>query len=95
MYTNAHQKCLLESYKKELESKKFELVALKATIPQNKDSLRSSTEEAVNRENTLERELRMVCLVLGPLSKTGFPLYPPCTNRPPFPLLSSTPHPGY
>ena len=60
MYTNEHQKCLLESYKRELDSKKFELVALKATLAQKKDSLMCDAETEVNRADALERELRMV-----------------------------------
>lgn len=60
MYTNEHQKCLLESHEKELESKKLEHVALKATLSQNKNSSMSDTEEAVNRQSALGRELRMV-----------------------------------
>ena len=61
MYTNEHQKCLLESYRREMESKKFELVALKAIIAQTKDSFMCNSAEESNRLNTLEREMRMVC----------------------------------
>ena len=63
IYTNKHQKCLLESYKREMESKKFELVALKATVAQKKDYLMTNSAEEVNRINFLERELRMVCFI--------------------------------
>ncbi|XP_078383066.1 uncharacterized protein LOC144665664 isoform X1 [Oculina patagonica] len=59
MYTNEHRKCLLESYKKELESKKFELVALKAAVAQKNDSSMHSTEEERSRADALERELQM------------------------------------
>lgn len=61
MYTNEHQKCLLESHKRELESKKFELVALKATVAQKNYSSLRSTEEERSRADALERELQMVC----------------------------------
>ena len=60
MYTNEHQKCRLESYKRELESKKFELVTLKAIAAQKKDySVRNADEER-SRADALERELQMV-----------------------------------
>ena len=62
MYTNEHQKCLLESYKRELESKKFQLVALKATVAQKKDSSMCNAEDERSRADALERELKMVCL---------------------------------
>ena len=60
MYTNEHQKCILESYKKELESKKFELVTLKAIVAQRKDSSMRNADEERNRADALERELQMV-----------------------------------
>ncbi|XP_067045807.1 coiled-coil domain-containing protein 73-like [Acropora muricata] len=59
IYTNEHQKCLLESHEKDVESKTLELVALKAAISQRRDSLASKSHETVNRESALERELRM------------------------------------
>ena len=62
IYTNEHQKCLLESHEKHVESKTLELVALKAAISQRRDSLASKSHETVNRESALERELRMVRL---------------------------------
>ena len=62
IYTNEHQKCLLESHEKDVESKTLELVALKAAISQRRDSLASKSHETVNRESALERELRMVRL---------------------------------
>ena len=46
-----------------MESKKFELVALKANIAQTKDSFMCNSAEESNRLNTLEREIQMVCLV--------------------------------
>lgn len=46
-----------------MESKKFELVALKANIAQTKDSFMCKSVEESNRLNTLEREIQMVCLV--------------------------------
>ena len=46
-----------------MESKKFELVALKANIARTKDSFMCNSAEESNRLNTLKRELRMVCLV--------------------------------
>ena len=46
-----------------MEWKKFELVALKANIVQTKDSFMCNSAEESNRLNTLEREIRMVCLV--------------------------------
>ena len=52
----------MESYKSELESKKFELVGLKATVAQKKDSSMRNTEEERSRADALERELQMVCL---------------------------------
>ncbi|XP_068704441.1 rho-associated protein kinase 1-like [Montipora foliosa] len=58
-YTNEHQKCLLELYKKDVQSKTMELVALKATISQKRDSLASKTQDTVNRESASERELEM------------------------------------
>lgn len=61
MYTNEHQKCLLESYKRDLESKKFELVTLKATVAQKKDSSMRNADEERSRADALERELQMVC----------------------------------
>ena len=60
MYTNEHQKCILESYKKELKSKKFELVTLKAIVAQRKDSSMRNADEERNRADALERELQMV-----------------------------------
>ena len=60
MYTNEHQKCLLQSCKKELECKKFELVALKAALSQKKDSLSSDSDKERSRLDALERELHMV-----------------------------------
>ena len=60
MYTNEHQKCQLESYKRELESKKFELVTLKAMVAQEKDSSLRNAHEECNRADALERELQMV-----------------------------------
>ena len=62
IYTNEHQKCLLKSYEKDIESKTLELVALRAAISQRRDSLASKSHETVNRESALERELRMVGL---------------------------------
>ncbi|XP_015772463.1 PREDICTED: Golgi integral membrane protein 4-like [Acropora digitifera] len=59
IYTNEHQKCLLESHEKDVESKTLELVALKAANSQRRDSLASKSHETVNRESALERELRM------------------------------------
>ena len=61
MYTNDHQKCLLESHKRELESKKFELVTLKAIVAQKKDSSVRNVEEERSRADALQRELQMVC----------------------------------
>lgn len=61
MYTNEHQKCLLESQKRELESKKFELVTLKAIVAQKKDSSVRNVEEERSRSDALQRELQMVC----------------------------------
>jgi len=61
MYTNEHQKCLLESYKRELEAKKFELVTLKAIVTQKKDSSMRNADEERSRADALERELQMVC----------------------------------
>lgn len=61
MYTNEHQKCLLESHKRELESKKFELVTLKAIVAQKKDSSVRYVEEERSRADALQRELQMVC----------------------------------
>ena len=61
MYTNEHQKCLLESYKRDLESKKFELVTLKATVAQKKDTSIRNADEERSRADALERELQMVC----------------------------------
>lgn len=61
MYTNEHQKCLLESHKRELESKKFELVTLKAIVAQKKDSAVRYVEEERSRADALQRELQMVC----------------------------------
>ena len=76
MYTNEHQKCLLESSRRELESKKFELVALKATVAQERDSLTSNSAEEGNRANALERELRMVCLApTQPLSLIAYRIH--------------------
>ena len=60
MYTNEHQKCILESYKKELESKKFELITLKAIVAQRKDSSMRNADEERNRADALEMELQMV-----------------------------------
>ena len=60
MYTNEHQKCLLETHKRELESKKFELVTLKALVAQKKESSMCSAEEEGSRADALERELQMV-----------------------------------
>jgi len=61
IYTNEHQKCLLESYKRELEAKKFELVTLKAIVTQKKDSSMRNADEERSRADALERELQMVC----------------------------------
>ena len=62
MYTNEHQKCLLQSCKRDLECKKFELVALKATVAQKKDSSSNNAEKERSRADALERELQMVCI---------------------------------
>lgn len=61
MYTNEHQKCQLESYKRELEAKKFELVTLKAMVAQKKDSSMRNADVERNRADALERDLQMVC----------------------------------
>ena len=61
MYTNEHQKCQLESYKRELEAKTFELVTLKAMVAQKKDSSMRNADVERNRADALERDLQMVC----------------------------------
>ncbi|XP_022777745.1 uncharacterized protein LOC111319189 [Stylophora pistillata] len=59
MYTNEHQKCVIQSCRRELECKKFELVALKAAVSQKKDSLSSDIDKERSRPDALERELQM------------------------------------
>ena len=60
MYTNEHQKCSLESCKRELQAQKFELVSLKAAAAQDKGCTMSKKDEKHNRVDSLEQELRMV-----------------------------------
>lgn len=60
MYANEHHTCLINSYKKELDLNRQELVKIKATRAKQLDSVMSAEHDKAYKYDSLEKELRMV-----------------------------------
>ena len=64
-YVNEHQKCIVDGYKKQLESCRQQLVDARVSLADSQAEM-SEVGESIGKKavRTTEQELKMVCVIL-------------------------------